>query len=120
MCQPAMADDNSAERARTSRKNWDALKLPDKALAHWDAADEADSSEDGHGDAPLGILRKYAVTREQQDACLEVMRERQTVNRIWSDQVGIWCFEASGLKPPSLDGRHKRPEIKLAKTAVNA
>lgn len=108
------------ERARTSRDNWKALKLDEKALAHWDAADAADSSEDGHGDAPLGILKKYGVTREQQDACLQAMRDRQMVNRMWSDQVGIWCFEASGLTPPSLDGRHKKPEIKAGKVPVSA
>ena len=108
------------DRARTSRDNWKALKLDDKALAHWDAADAADSSEDGHGDAPLEILRKYAVTREQQDACLQAMRDRQMVNRMWSDQVGVWCFEASGLKPPSLDGRHKAPAMSMGKTPVTA
>ena len=108
------------ERARTSRKNWEALKLPDSALAHWDAADSADSAEGGHGDAPLEFLRKYAVTREDQDACLEAMRERQMVNRMWSDQVGVWCFEASGLKPPSLDGRHKMPSGSRSKSAVTA
>ena len=93
------------ERARTSRKTWESLGLSDEALAHWDAADEADSGDDGHGDAPLEFLRQYAVTREDQDACLAAMRDRQQVNRIWSDQVGAWAFEASGLTPPSLDGR---------------
>jgi pyrroloquinoline quinone (PQQ) biosynthesis protein C len=108
------------ERARTSRKTWDKLKLSNEALAHWDAADEADSAEGGHGDAPLDILKKYAVTQEQQDACLEMMRERQMVNRMWSDQVGVWCFEASGLKPPTLDGRQPRPEVKMARTTAKA
>jgi pyrroloquinoline quinone (PQQ) biosynthesis protein C len=97
------------ERARTSRATWKSLGLSDKALAHWDAADEADSGEAGHGDAPLDILKKYAVTQEQQDACLQAMRERQEVNRIWSDQIGVWAFEASGLKPPSLDSRQPMP-----------
>jgi pyrroloquinoline quinone (PQQ) biosynthesis protein C len=97
------------ERARTSRKMWASLGLSDEALAHWDAADEADSAEGGHGDAPLEILKKYAVTQEQQDACLEAMRERQQVNRIWSDQLGVWAYEASGLKPPSLESRQPKP-----------
>lgn len=97
------------ERARTSRKTWEKLGLSDEALAHWDAADEADSEDGGHGDAPLEFLKKYADTRETQDACLRAMRERQQVNRIWADQVGAWAFEASGLNPPSLDGRQAPP-----------
>jgi hypothetical protein len=44
------------------------------------------------------------------------MKERQEVNRIWSDQVGVWAFEASGLKPPSLDGRQVLP-LKAAQAA---
>lgn len=101
------------ERARTSRDTWKSLGLSDKALAHWDAANAADSGDDGHGDAPLEILKKYAVTQEQQDACLAAMKDRQEVNRIWSDQVGVWAFEASGLKPPSLDSRQQKPAPKL-------
>jgi pyrroloquinoline quinone (PQQ) biosynthesis protein C len=97
------------ERARTSRTMWSSLGLSDEALAHWDAADAADSAEEGHGDAPLTILKKYAVTGEQQDACLEAMRERQQVNRIWSDQLGVWAYEASGLKAPSLESRQQQP-----------
>jgi pyrroloquinoline quinone (PQQ) biosynthesis protein C len=97
------------ERARTSRKTWDSLKLSEEALAHWDAADEADSSEDGHGDAPLKFLKQYADTEEKQQACLDIMRDRQMVNRLWSDMIGVWAFEASGLTPPSLDGRFSWP-----------
>lgn len=102
------------ERARTSRENWSKLNLDDKALAHWDAADEADSSDGGHGDAPLDILAKYADTKEKQDACLEAIRDRQAVNRIWMDQIGVWSYEASGVKPPTLDGRFKWPQPRLS------
>ena len=101
------------ERARTSRDTWKSLGLSDKALAHWDAADSADSGDAGHGDAPLDILKKWAVTQEDQDACLQAMRDRQEVNRIWSDQIGVWAFEASGLKAPSLDNRQAKPEPRL-------
>ena len=102
------------ERARTSRKSWDKLKLDDKALAHWDAADKADSSEGGHGDAPLDLLAKYADTKEKQDACLQAIRDRQAVNRMWMDQIGVWSYEASGLKPPTLDGRFNWPQPRLS------
>ena len=102
------------ERARTSRRTFESLGLSEKALAHWDAAEQADAGEGGHGDAPLDLLDKYAVTQEAQDACLAAMRERQEVNRIWSDQVGVWAFEASDLTPPSIDKRQPRPEPVLA------
>ena len=101
-------------RARTSRENWDKLKLDDKALAHWDAAYEADSSEGGHGDAPLDLLAKYADTKEKQDACLQAIRDHQAVNRMWMDQIGVWSYEASGLKPPTLDGRFNWPQSRLS------
>jgi hypothetical protein len=41
------------------------------------------------------------------------MKERQQVNRIWSDQIGVWSFEADGLKPPSLDNRQSKPAPQL-------
>jgi len=102
------------ERARTSRSQWAALKLPDSALSHWDSADAADSTEGGHGDVPLDILKKYADTEEKQEACLRAMRERQHVNRIWFDQIGVWAYEASGLPPPSIEHRQPRPAPVLA------
>lgn len=100
------------QTARFSRHKWDNLGLDDKALAHWDAADEADSTEGGHGDEPLDILLKYADTAEKQDAVLGAIAERQEVNRIWFDQIGIWQFEASGLTPP-VPSRQKLPDIRL-------
>lgn len=88
------------EVARTSRNMWEALGLSDKELAHWDAADEADSAEGGHGDAPLEVLMKFADTDDKQNACLQAIRDRQLVNRVWFDQIGVWAYEASGLTPP--------------------
>ena len=99
-------------RARTSRHMWDSLGLSDKALAHWDAADEADSSEGGHGEIPLDILLKYADTQEKQDACLTAIADRQKINRIWFDQIGVWQFEVSGLTPPT-ENRQMMPELAL-------
>lgn len=92
------------DRARHSRRQLAALNLSDEALAHFDAADAADSEEAGHGDVPLAILKKYADTQEKQDACLHALRERQLVNRAWFDQIGVWEYEASGLTPPPLVG----------------
>ncbi|MGE5538045.1 MAG: iron-containing redox enzyme family protein [Gemmatimonas sp.] len=100
------------ERARLSRKTWEALKLSEKALAHWDAADEADSHDGGHGDMPFEILKKYATTQEQQESCIEAIREFQTVYRMWADQIGAWAFEASGLQAPNLSGRQRLPRPK--------
>ncbi|MDH3239979.1 MAG: iron-containing redox enzyme family protein [Alphaproteobacteria bacterium] len=105
------------EKANLSRRTWDALKLDDKALAHWDAADEADSHEGGHGDVPFDILMTYADTAAQQDACLAAMAEFIAVTRLWSDQIGVWAFEVSGLEPPPLTGRQPRPVPKFALTA---
>lgn len=101
------------ERARTSRDMWSALDLDDKALAHWDAADEADSTEGGHGSEPLDILVEYATTREAQDAVIAAIAERQEINRIWFDQIGIWQFEASGLEPP-IPSPQPMPRLVLA------
>jgi pyrroloquinoline quinone (PQQ) biosynthesis protein C len=97
------------EMARTSRRQWAALRLDDKALAHWDSAEAADTESGGHGDAPLEILMKYADTREKQDACLQAMKDRQMVNRVWYDQIGQWEYEVSGLPRPTLDGRFTWP-----------
>jgi pyrroloquinoline quinone (PQQ) biosynthesis protein C len=101
-------------RAKSSRKLWDPLKLSDKELAHWDSAEEADSHEGGHGDMPVTILQKYATTKEQQDACLAAAEELIDVYCMWADQIGVWAFEAAGLKPPSLDGRRRGPVMRLA------
>lgn len=102
------------DRARTSRGQWSALKLSDDALTHWDAADAADSAEGGHGDAPLEILKQYADTEEKQEACLRAMAERQQINRIWFDQIGVWAYEASGLTPPLLLQRQPIPSPVMA------
>jgi pyrroloquinoline quinone (PQQ) biosynthesis protein C len=96
------------ERARTSRKSWNKLKLDDKALPHRDAADEADSSEGGHGDAPLDLLAKYADTKVKQEACLQAIRDRQAVNRMWMDQIGVV------LRGVRLEASYARWSIQLA------
>lgn len=101
------------ERARHSRKMYDALKLSDEALAHFDAADAADSEASGHGDVPLDLLKKYADTQEKQDGCLRALRERQLVNRAWFDQIGIWEYEASGITPPPIE-REPNPARAIA------
>lgn len=103
------------ERAKSSRRTWDSLKLSDKELAHWDSAEEADSHEGGHGDMPLVILQKYATTQEEQDACIASAQELLDVYRMWADQIGVWAFEAAGLKVPSLDGRQSGPKPTLTK-----
>ncbi|MCZ6742121.1 MAG: iron-containing redox enzyme family protein [Alphaproteobacteria bacterium] len=104
------------ERATTSRSMWAPLNLSDTDLAHWDAAEVADCGEDGHGDMPYELLKKYATTQKQQDACLAAMREFQAMTRIWADQVGVWAFEAAGLEPPPLTGRQPLPTPKRART----
>ena len=45
---------------------------------------------------------------------LAAMLERQQVNRIWADQLGVWAFEASGLKPPVITSRQPKPAPVLA------
>jgi len=105
------------EKAHLSRRTWDALELEDEALAHWDAADEADSHEGGHGDVPFEILKTYATTAEKQEACLAAMAEFIAVTRLWSDQIGAWAFEVSGLEPPPLTGRQPLPAPQFAAPA---
>jgi pyrroloquinoline quinone (PQQ) biosynthesis protein C len=99
------------DKAHLSRRTWDSLDLADEALAHWDAADEADSHEGGHGDVPFSILKQYATTEATQDGVLAAMEEFIGVTRMWSDQVGAWAFEVSGLTPPSLNGRQPVPVV---------
>ena len=58
---------------------------------------------------PFRILKFYATTEAEQDACLDAMEEFIGVTRMWSDQIGIWAFEVSGLEPPPLNGRQPVP-----------
>jgi hypothetical protein len=60
------------------------------------------------------FLNKYADTKEKQDACLQTIRDRQAINRIWMDQIGVWSYEASGVQPPTFDGRFKWPQPRLS------
>ena len=99
------------EKAHLSRRTWDRLSLSDDALAHWDAADEADSHEGGHGDVPFEIIQRYAANEAEQDGVLAAMEEFLGVTRMWSDQIGVWAFEVSGLTPPPLNGRQPVPEV---------
>lgn len=48
---------------------------------------------------------------------LQAIRDRQAVNRMWMDQIGVWSYEAPGLKPPTLDGRFNWPAAPLELTA---
>lgn len=97
------------ERARASRRTWAALDLSDQALAHWDATDAADSHAGGHGEPAPQILKALAVTQDSQDACLAAMEEFLAVTRIWSDQIGVWAFEAAGLTAPPSNDRQSAP-----------
>ena len=63
---------------------------------------------------PIVILQKYAKTQEEQDACLFAAQELLDVYCMWADQIGVWAFQAAGLKAPSLDGRRKGPVMTLA------
>jgi hypothetical protein len=60
------------------------------------------------------FLNKYADTKEKQDACLQTIRDRPAINRIWMDQIGVWSYEASGVQPPTFDGRFKWPQPRLS------
>jgi shikimate 5-dehydrogenase len=54
-----------------------------------------------------------SATGRRVEAHFVNIRDRQAVNRIWSDQIGVWAYEASGVKPPTLDGRFKWPQPRL-------
>jgi hypothetical protein len=62
------------------------------------------------------LLTKMRIIycEEKQDACLQAIRDRQAVNRMWMDQIGVWSYEASGVKPPTLDGRFNWPQPRLS------
>jgi hypothetical protein len=106
------------ERAKTTRAMWAPLDLKEKDLAHWDAAEEADCGEGGHGDMPYELLKKFVTSQERQDACLAAMGEWQAMTRMWADQVGVWAFEAAGLDPPPLTGRQSLPQPKRSRVTA--
>jgi pyrroloquinoline quinone (PQQ) biosynthesis protein C len=79
-----------------NREVWAALGLKGKkAMAHWHAADEADTTEGGHGDLSLKILSAYADTREKQARVLEVLEESMQVRWHHFDSIGREALEAA-------------------------
>lgn len=76
---------------------WLPLNLPEKAMAHWTAGEEADMPEDGHGDMTLKILTEFADTEEKQARVLEVLEESMQVRWYHFDCIGRDALKASGV-----------------------
>lgn len=68
--------------------------LDDKSMAHWEAATEADTGDDGHGQKTIDILVRHADTAEVQQAVLATMGESLRVFKFQYDLIGQWAFEA--------------------------
>jgi pyrroloquinoline quinone (PQQ) biosynthesis protein C len=79
-----------------NRDVWASLGLRGKkAMAHWHAADEADTTEGGHGDLSLKILAAYADTKEKQARILAILEESMQVRWYHFDCIGRDALEAS-------------------------
>lgn len=68
--------------------------LDDKSMAHWEAATEADTGDEGHGQQTIDILVRHADTAEVQQAVLASMGESLRVFKFQYDLIGQWAFEA--------------------------
>ena len=83
-----------------SRENF--IKFADKSkmtttdMAHWEAATEADTGEEGHGQETVNILTRYAGTAEEQQRVLNSMLESIGVFKFQYDLIGKMAFEADG------------------------
>lgn len=74
---------------------WARLGLKEKAMEHWDAAEEADLPEGGHGDMTLKILNKFADTPEKRARVLNVLEESMQVRWSHFDAIGREAIAAS-------------------------
>jgi pyrroloquinoline quinone (PQQ) biosynthesis protein C len=72
------------------------LGLPEEALAHWSAAEQADYSSGGHGDMTLKILSEYCTTEAEQERVLEVLAETMQVRSYHFDCIGRDSLKAAG------------------------
>ncbi len=79
-----------------NRSVFRSLGLPEKALAHWSAAEQADYSSGGHGDMTLKILSEYCTTEAEQERILEVLAETMQVRSYHFDQIGRDALKAAG------------------------
>jgi len=81
-----------------SRENFlkfaDKTKLEATDMAHWAAATEADTGEDGHGQQTINILTRYADTAEKQQGVLKSMLESIGVFKFQYDLIGKMPFDA--------------------------
>lgn len=78
-----------------NRAVWGRLGLNAKAMEHWQAADEADLPEGGHGDMCLKILAKYADTKEKRARVLAILEESMQVRWFHFDAIGRDAIAAS-------------------------
>lgn len=74
-------------------------KMTATDMAHWEAATEADTGEDGHGQQTINILTQYADTVEQQQGVLDAMLESIGVFKFQYDLIGKMAFEADRRAP---------------------
>lgn len=75
---------------------WARLGLKDKAMEHWDAAEEADLPEGGHGDMTLKILAKFSDTPQKRARVLDVLEESMQVRWAHFDAIGRDAIAVSG------------------------
>jgi pyrroloquinoline quinone (PQQ) biosynthesis protein C len=79
-----------------TRRFWEPLGLPDKALEHWSAGEVADMPEGGHADMTLKLLAKHADSEEKQAKVLACLAETMQVRWLHFDLIGRDAMAASG------------------------
>lgn len=80
---------NSRENFLNFSKKQD---LDETEMAHWEAATEADTGEEGHGQQTVNILIKYADTAEIQQRVLTSMLESIGVFKFQYNLIGKMAF----------------------------
>jgi pyrroloquinoline quinone (PQQ) biosynthesis protein C len=79
-----------------TRRVWEPLGLPAKALEHWSAGEAADIPEGGHADMTLKILSKHADTEEKRKRILACLAETMQIRWYHFDLIGRDAMAASG------------------------
>jgi pyrroloquinoline quinone (PQQ) biosynthesis protein C len=86
-----------------TRNVFKSLGLPDKAMSHWQAAEQADYGHDGHGDMTLKILSEHVTEDSHKARVLKILAETMQVRWFHFDCMGRDALKASGVSLDTLE-----------------